>query len=114
MSKSITPAAAAVTVIFCRAPSPKCIAREENNNDKNIADSVCKPADLNPCIIYSTLPCSHLSRGETAIKFRSAYANLFLIYFIDTYLRPPASCFNTCLKAPAALSSKGAGKETLK
>lgn len=47
-------------------------------------------------------------------KFRSAYANLFLIYFIDTYLRPRASCFNTCLKAPAARSSKGAEKETLR
>lgn len=47
-------------------------------------------------------------------KFRSAYPNLFLIYFTDTYLGPPVSCFYTCTKAPAALSATRAGKETLK
>lgn len=79
-SKSITPLAAAVTVvIFCRTPSHK-VHWEENNNDKNTADSVCKPADLNPCIIYSTPPGSHLSWGETAIN--SGLRTLIYFLFI--------------------------------
>lgn len=47
-------------------------------------------------------------------KFRSAYANLFLIYFTDAHLGSPVSCSNTCSKAPAAPSVTGAERETLK
>lgn len=54
------------------------LPRKKNNNDRSTANSVCKPADLRLCIIYSIVPCSHLSWAEPTIN-SSLHT---LIYFL--------------------------------